>query len=406
MKFSYKAQDKKGEIIEGYLEADDKFSLANQLRGEGLTPISVEETKKKSKILFLIDKLDNLIGSVSVYEKITFTRNLGGMIQAGLSLRRSLDVLEKQTKNKKFKIIINSLCKDIDEGDSLSESLSKFPKVFSGLFVSMVKAGEESGSLAESLKEIRSNLEKVYKLNKRIKGALIYPIIVVSAVVITGILMFIYVVPTLTKVFKDLNVELPKTTKLVITLSDFLSENTTLAFLILIAFIIFITFLFKSKKTKIFIDFIILRLPIIGVIAKEVNSARTARTLSSLLSSGVDMTKALSITGNVLQNIYYKKILKNAEDSVKQGIPLSKSFKESGKLYPIMVGEMVEVGEETGNLAKMFLDIAIFYEEEVDNKTQNLSTIIEPVMMIIIGIAVGFFAVSMITPLYGVLEYM
>lgn len=144
----------------------------------------------------------------------------------------------------------------------------------------------------------------------------------------------------------------------------------------------------------------------IGVIAKEVNSARTARTLSSLLSSGVDMTKALSITGNVLQNIYYKKILKNAEDSVKQGIPLSKSFKESGKLYPIMVGEMVEVGEETGNLAKMFLDIAIFYEEEVDNKTQNLSTIIEPVMMIIIGIAVGFFAVSMITPLYGVLEYM
>ncbi|OGI88120.1 hypothetical protein A2995_00065 [Candidatus Nomurabacteria bacterium RIFCSPLOWO2_01_FULL_33_24] len=406
MKFSYKAQDKKGEIIEGYLEADDKFSLANQLRGEGLTPISVEETKKKSKILFLIDKLDNLIGSVSVYEKITFTRNLGGMIQAGLSLRRSLDVLEKQTKNKKFKIIINSLCKDIDEGDSLSESLSKFPKVFSGLFVSMVKAGEESGSLAESLKEIRSNLEKVYKLNKRIKGALIYPIIVVSAVVITGILMFIYVVPTLTKVFKDLNVELPKTTKLVITLSDFLSENTTLAFLILIAFIIFITFLFKSKKTKIFIDFIILRLPMIGVIAKEVNSARTARTLSSLLSSGVDMTKALSITGNVLQNIYYKKILKNAEDSVKQGIPLSKSFKESGKLYPIMVGEMVEVGEETGNLAKMFLDIAIFYEEEVDNKTQNLSTIIEPVMMIIIGIAVGFFAVSMITPLYGVLEYM
>jgi type IV pilus assembly protein PilC len=280
--------------------------------------------------------------------------------------------------------------------------LAKFSKVFPPLFVSMVKAGEESGGLADALSVIGKQMERAHTLKKKIKGALIYPSIIVGAMFIIGILMLMFVVPTLTQTFNELGVELPKSTQFVIAISNFLKNNTVMTFVLIVIFIAFLIAWLRSKKGKKIFDYIILRIPVISTLVKETNSARTARTLSSLLAAGVEVVNAISITGDVVQNSYYKEVLKNSEKYIQKGLPLSKSFTENEELYPIIVGEMIAVGEETGRLSDMLYQVAEFYEEEIDQKTKNMSTIIEPFLMIFIGIVVGFFAISMISPIYSI----
>jgi len=333
-----------------------------------------------------------------------FTNNLSGMLSAGLSLTRAMSVLQKQTKNKTFHDILTSLVDDINKGGTLSFGMSKYPKVFSGVFVSMVHSGEESGSLPGTLKEIGTTLKKTYELNRKIKGALIYPSIIVSAIFIIGILMMMFVVPTLTKTFADIGVELPLPTRIIIAISDFLTQHFILFFLIVASIVGFFVMFARLEITQKYFDGFILKIPVLGALIQEMNTARTARTLSSLLASGVDVSKALSITEEVLQNVHYKNLIHSSINSIEKGVALSVAFKENTNLYPVMVGEMIEVGEETGKLSSMLTDIATFYENEVDNKTQNLSTIIEPVLMIFIGVAVGFFAIAMLKPMYSVMD--
>ncbi len=402
MNFKYKIQTKDKEIVEGYKESSDKFTLARELREEGNMPLSIKESKGKGSGKSFL-KLD-IFGSVSLSEKMIFTNNLSGMLTAGLPLTRALSILEKQSTNDKFNKILTTLVDEVNKGNTLSDGMKKYPKIFSGVFISMVHAGEESGGLPQALNEVGLNLKKSYDLKKKIKGALMYPSIILCAIFIIGVLMMMFVVPTLTKTFKDLGGDLPASTKFVIWLSDTISHHTIL-FLLSVGIIVtgFVLFA-KLKSTKKYFDYIVLKLPVVGKIAKEVNTARTARTLSSLLSSGVDMSKALGITEEVLQNMYYKEVIKGAIVAIEKGDTLSVTFKANTKLYPVMMGEMIEVGEETGNLSKMLLDIANFYENEVDNKTKDMSTIIEPVLMVFIGGAVGFFAVSMISPMYSVMS--
>lgn len=400
MKFKYKEQ-KNGQIIEGIKEAPDKFTIAREIREGGGMPVSITEAKEGG--IFSIFKID-IFNHVSLSEKIIFTNNLSGMLSAGLALTRALSVLEKQSTNQAMLKILRVLIDEINKGGTLSSGMKKFPRVFSQVFVSMVRSGEESGGLPRVLSEIGVNLKKTYELNKKIKGAMIYPSVIIGVIIIIGVLMMIYVVPTLTKTFKDMGTELPASTKVIIWLSDFLSEHL-LVFVFMVIFLIGIFIvLFRLKTTRKYFDYIILRLPMIGTLIKETNSARTARTLSSLLSSGVDMSRALEITEDVISNSYYKNVIHKSISSIEKGIPLSTTFKESLHLYPVMVGEMIEVGEETGKLSQMLIDVANFYEGEVDDKTKNLSAIIEPVLMIFIGGAVGFFAISMITPMYSVMD--
>ena len=401
MKFKYKIQGRDGKVVEGVKDSPDKFTLARELREEGGVPLSIEESSDKPKGGFL--KIE-LFKGISLSEKIIFTNNLSGMLSAGLSLTRALAVLEKQTKNNALKKVLESLIESINGGNTMSDSMKKFPKVFSPLFISMVRSGEESGGLPKTLQEVGINLKKSYDLKKKVKGALMYPSIILCAIFIIAVLMMIFVVPTLIKTFKEVGGDLPGSTKFVIWLSDSISQHTILFLLVTFAIVGVFVFFAKSKFTQKYFDYIVLRLPVIGNIAMEVNTARTARTLSSLLTSGVDMSRALNITEDVLQNIYYKQLIKDAVVSIEKGGVLSASFKEAKHLYPIMMGEMIEVGEETGNLSKMLIDIANFYEEEVDNKTKDLSTIIEPILMVFIGGAVGFFAVSMISPMYSVMN--
>lgn len=401
-KFKYKVRELSGEETSGEMEATDRFQVAQTLRGEGKSVVSVEEAG--GKFNFDMDAINLYFSKVKIQDLIVFTHNLSSMMKAGLSLSRGLSILERQTKNLAFKKTINSLIDEISKGSTLSVGMAKFPKVFSPIFVSMVHAGEESGGLADSLLVIGNQLEKSYQLRKKIKGALIYPTVVISTLIVIGILMFIYVVPTLAATFKELNTELPTSTKFIMWLSDFLSNHLLLGILIVAILGGAIYMTLQTKKGHRAFEFLLFRIPLIGDIVRQANSAQTTRTMSSLLSSGVDMLEAINITRDVLQNSYYKEVMTLAGERVQKGIPLSSVFAENTHIYPLLVGDMIEVGEETGKLSDMLLSVAIFYENEVDDITKNMSTIIEPILMVVIGASVGFFAVSMISPMYSVMN--
>ncbi|MCH7529562.1 type II secretion system F family protein [Patescibacteria group bacterium] len=402
--FKYIAKRKDGEQYEDTIEATDRFSVYNEVRKEGNTIISVTEAKGSSIFKAKLSSINNIFSTVKTTEKISFAKNLSAMIKAGLALSRALDVIERQTHNKTFQKVVTGLNNDIKKGKALHQAMEAHPKVFSKLFVSMTKAGEESGGLAEALLTIASQVERAYTLRRKVRSALIYPTIIIIAMVGIGILMLIYVVPTLVETFEELGAELPKSTQAIISISNFITNNTVIFLIFLVGTIVAVWFGIRTKRGKRALDYTVLHIPIISVIVKEVNAARTSRALSSLLSSGVDVITAISITSEVVQNSYYKAVLTSAIARVQKGDPLSDVFKENENIYPILVGEMMAVGEETGQLSVMLEDIAEFYEGEVSQKTSDLSTVIEPFLMIFIGIVVGFFAVSMIAPIYSISE--
>jgi len=401
MLFSYSAKSNTGELSKGVLEAANRFAAAHDLRARGLTPFSVAE--QKAGWLEKLGALEKIFEKVGIGEQVIFTKNLSGMLKAGLPLSRALSVIEKQTKNKTLNGIVSGLLRDIDSGETFSAALAKYPKVFSKLFTAMVRAGEESGNLSGALLDVGENLEKAHTLGKKVRGALIYPGVILSAMVVIGILMFAFVVPTLAGTFQELGVTLPASTRLLIAVGNFFANHLLLSFALLFGVVLGIVALFRAKFMARYIDFSVLKIPVVGNLARELNTARTARTMSSLLASGVAITRAVEITEEVVQNVYYRQVLRAARAAVEKGEPFSKIFAANAKLYPIMMSEMAAVGEETGKLSDMLREIALFYEGEIENKTKNLSVIIEPVLMIVIGAGVGFFAISMISPLYSIL---
>lgn len=399
--FKYKAIDKEGKQIEESKEFEDKSDLHSYLRKGNNTIVSMEEVKKRN----LIPNLNiSIFNRVKSEQKISFAKNLAVMLDAGLSLSRALSILEKQSQKKPINKIIKSIFTNVNMGKSLSESLKEHPNIFSDLFVAMVSSGEESGKLSVSLKHIADQLEKSYFMAKKIKGAMIYPTVIVVLMIVIGFLMMIFMVPQLTDTFKGLNVPLPLATRFLIGVSDFMINN--IAFIIPSIILIFMGLFsfFKSKSGKVILDFCFLKIPIISNLVKEVNSARTARTLSSLISSGVNVVDSLKVTENVLQNSYFKEVMKKMINSVQKGDPMSGVFADHTNLYPIFMSEMVGVGEETGNISSMFENIANFYENEISEKTKNMSAIIEPFLMVLIGIVVGFFAIAMLAPTYSLVD--
>jgi len=401
MHFKFRAVKSNGEKYQGTRESHDRFSLYAEIKAEGDTLITAEEIYKKSSTLL---KIDGFINKVPMHQRIIFAKNLGSMLDAGLPLARALTVLEKQVKNTKLKSIINLISLDIKTGKTLSEATSAYPDTFSKLFISMVKAGEESGKLSESLIIVASQMDGTYKLKQKIKGAMIYPAVIISIMIIIGVLMLVFVVPSVTATFKDLKVELPLLTRILIGVSDFLKNNVFVSLATVVVIAIGTYFVSISSAGKRFFDGLFLKMPVIGDLVRETNSARTARTISSLLSSGVAFADAISITQDVVQNSYFKDILKEARMKVEKGETISSVFLSKTNICPIFIGEMMSVGEETGRLPVMLMEVALFYENSVDQKTKDLSTIVEPILMVIIGVSVGFFALAMITPIYSVMD--
>ena len=398
--YKYKAVKQSGEVFKGSISAQDKDDLVTKVRdlGGALVDFSNQEGGKLASLKNIV-----IFDSISVQDKIMFAKNLGAMVGAGLSVSKALTTLQKQFKSKKFKRIIQDVNSNIKQGKTIHASLMNHPKVFSQLFISMVRAGEESGNISSALETVCIQMENANNLRKKVMGAMIYPAIIIIAMVVVGILMLLFIVPTLEATFADMEVELPISTQIIIGISSFLKDHTILFLFSLVVLIALVVMALRSEKGKKYFDTLLLKLPLISGIVKEVNSARTARTLSSLLTSGVDVISAFDITKDVLQNHHYKEVLEQARDNVQKGSPVAQIFVENEELYPPVVGAMMEVGEETGKLPEMLLSVADFYEGEVAQKTKNMSTIIEPVLMVIIGGAVGFFAISMITPMYSVM---
>lgn len=397
MQFKYKAVRVDGSQTEGLAEASDKLTLAREKRKEGLTVITAELVgEKKASVLSL-----SFFNGVKIKEKIMFASNLSSMISAGLSLSRALDVLERQTTNKHFKQVIGQVSEKVNAGEGFSVALASFPDIFPEVFVSMVAAGEESGNLPDALNIVKEQLSKTYDLQRKVRGAMIYPSIIISLMVVIAILMMVFMVPTLTATFKEVNMKLPFLTRVVIAISDFMTAH----YLIVIAAVISVVtagfIFFRTVTGRRTFNFTTLHLPVIGNLTQQTNSAVTMRTISSLISSGVSMVDTIKITEKVVQNVYYKEVLGKSVEKIQMGVALSDIFKDEGKLFPILVGELILVGEETGNLPEMLLKGAQFFEDEVDQSTKNLSTIIEPLLMIIIGIAVGFFVMALLAPMYS-----
>jgi type IV pilus assembly protein PilC len=402
-KFTYFGEDREGNKITETVSAKDRFAVYEIARQSGHTVSAVKEIGGFSLSgLLNIERINYFISRVNDDELVMVTRNLGSMITAGLTVSRALSVVERQSSNPRLKGIVKRIIARINQGDQFGEALKEFPREFSDLYVAMVKAGEESGNLSESLHTLALQVERANNLKKKIRGAMIYPAIVLIVMVIIAILMMIYVMPQIIVVFERGDMELPPTTKFLIAATNFMNEHTAAAIGGLLAAVAGTVYFLRTSIGKKVFSWLIVRLPVIGTMAKETNAARTARTLSSLLRSGVDVVQSLAITEEVVQNVYYKRIIAVARGRVEKGGPLSETFVERTDLYPVLVGEMILVGEETGQISGMLSELAQFYENEVERKTKDLSTIIEPLLMVVIGGAVGFFALALIAPIYSI----
>ena len=404
-KFTYTGEDKNGETVTETIDANDRFAVYEIARSKGHVVKSVDQATRFSLGNVLnVDKINYWLSRVKDDDLVMMTRNIGSMLVAGLPLSRALSVIERQSTNPRVQGTMKQIRERINKGEQFHEALAQFPETFDDLYVAMVKAGEESGGLADTLQVLSIQMERSSSLKKKIKGAMIYPAIVIGIMVIIGFLMMLYVMPTLIGVFESMEIDLPATTQFIILVANFVNNYTLVAIGTILAILGSIVYFLKTRIGKISSAWVIVRLPVIGNIAKEANSARTSRTLSSLLTSGVDVLRALAITEEVVQNHFYKKVIAEAAVRVEKGNPLSEVFIENTKLYPVLVGEMISVGEETGKISQMLEELAIFYETEVDHKTKDLSTIIEPLLMVVIGGGVGFFALAMIAPIYSLTD--
>lgn len=403
-KYYYTAKNlKTGESMGGAMDAKSREFLAKNLRSQGyiLTSVQEEEIEKKitQKTLSLFQG-----GSVPLKEKMVFARNLGVMISSGLPLAQAVEALKEQSKNKMFRKVMGELVESIRTGNTLADSLAQYPKIFNELFVNMVRVGEVSGSLEEVLDIVATQLEKDHALISKVRGAMIYPAVILFAMFGIAILMLTYILPQILGVFKDMEVELPQSTQMIIKVSELLRNHSILVSIFSVIFLFGASTFFKTPSGKRVWSWIVLHIPVVNNIVIKVNCARFARIYASLLKSGVGVVEALGIIERTLFNVYYQEALVKGKEEVQKGVELSKIILLYNTIFPSLVYQMFRVGEQTGKSEEVLLKLALFYEDEVDQITKNLSSIIEPILMLLIGGGVGFFAVAMLQPMYSVLN--
>jgi type IV pilus assembly protein PilC len=379
--YFYKAKSLDGEINMGIQEAKSVRELAQILKNDGLILVKADVKREAGKNIFGISFFS---GKVSISEKMLMTRNLWIMVSTGLPLVKGFSILSAQSKSKKMKRALLDIGQEVSKGKSLSDSFKKYPDIFSELFQNMIRAGEESGTLEDVLNILSLQLEKEKEMNSKIQRALIYPVILVFTMTIVGFVLSIFVLPKLNSFFLSLNAKLPLTTKIILGSGDFFIKYWY--FLVLSFFILLFFFLTLVKS-----------------LIKKSNTASFIRSLSSLLSSGVSLIRSLEITSGTVSNFYFKQALIEASKEIEKGKKLFNSLKPNQDIFPYGAIEMIEIGEETGRTSLILKKLAEFYEEEVSNAAENLSVIIEPALIIIIGVAVGVFAISIMGPLYSVL---
>ena len=392
--FTYSAATKDGKAISGTVEASSKEALIESLHKQGLRPLVVKQ--KSSHGNFNIGK-----PKVKLKDMVMFTRQLSTMVSAGVPLTRSLTTLQEQTDNKYFKIVIGGITKDVEGGITIGDAMAKYPNVFSDVYVNMVRAGESGGILDEILKRLASQVEQEASMKKKIKSAMTYPVVIGGIAVIAFFGLMIFVMPKMGKIIKDLggpDAKLPVYSQFLLDLSGYMQKYAVLIFIALGVAIFFTRRYIKTPAGKLKFHQLLLKTPIIKDILIKIAVARFARTFASLMSAGVTVLDALQITGGAIGNKVLERELQEAAKEVKNGKPLSEPMAAS-KYFPLIVSQMLAIGEETGQIDTILVKIADFYEEEVATTIDGLSSIIEPVMIIVIGAMVGVIAASVMGPI-------
>jgi type IV pilus assembly protein PilC len=404
--FHYTAADQGGKIVTGKKEAENDRVLAQTLKANGLFLLEAKNAEGRERLKAWNISIDvrqflNRVLPIRLMDKMFFARNLSVMVAAGISLTRALEGLAEESASPKMKKVIMDVNDSVVKGKSFADALRAHPKVFSEFFINMIEVGEATGKLVIVLRLLASQMRKDYLIRKRVHGAMIYPAIILVALVLVTTLMMIYVIPTLSKTIKELGVPLPLTTQIVIGVSDFLTRY--ILWVLAGAFLLSALF-WRMVKTKIgrnLFDRLTLKLPIFGPLLRKFNLARFSRTLAYLISAGVPIVRSLEITASILGNMLYRQTVIESASEIQKGKPLNEILKPHHEIFPPLIIQMIQVGEETGKISSMLLRLALFFEDDVASTTKNLSSTIEPILMIVIGIIVGFFAVSMLQPIYS-----
>lgn len=412
-KFKYSAIDQNGKQKNGTISAASTDDANAKLSGMGLMPTSVGEvaggsapkaTKAKTKAPK--KKGSGGFGRVIKQDDLTtFTRQLATLLQAGLPLLRSLEVMIRQEKNLRFKAVLEQIADQVKSGNSFSDGLSQHPKIFDRLFVNMIRAGEAGGVLDVVLSRLAGFMEKSIKTKKKVKSAMVYPIVVVGVAVAIVVLLMVVVVPKFQSIFDEMldGAALPGPTLLVINVSNFMKENILITLGLVIAFFFGAKFFLKTGPGSRMFNWCALNLPKVGDLARKVNIGRITRTFGTLLSSGVAILEAINITKDITGNVYFSKALTRIHDSVRDGESLSAPMGRE-KVFPDMVTSMIDVGEETGELAEMLNRVADNYDEDVDNAVAGITSIIEPIMIVFLALVVGFIVIALFLPIVEIIK--
>jgi type IV pilus assembly protein PilC len=400
--FDYKVRDQAGNLVVGTLEADSVPIVVNRLREMGYLPVSVAPAKGKGLRTEII--IPGFSDRVSGKEVAAFSRQFATMVDSGLSISRSIAVLANQVENKHFALTLRRVHEDLDTGTSLSAALKKYPKTFDSLYVAMVEAGEVGGSIDTVLKRIAENLEKQVELNRKVRGAMTYPIVVVSVITIIVTVMMVVIIPIFKKLFASLGGQLPLPTRIVIAISNTLvSWRVGLVILVVgIAIALFVRWIKTEKGMRVW-DRFKMRPPVFGPLAHKAGMSRFAATLSSLLSAGVPAMEALDITANAAGNSIISDAVMEVKARVREGHSFADPMSRLDVFTPLMV-QMVEVGEQTGALDDMLQRIADFYMGEVDQTVDNLTSILEPFLVVVMGVVVGAIIISLYLPMFDYIK--
>ena len=391
--YTYTVKNNLGGTVTGDVEARTQEAAIELLKTQGFTVVSMSE-----KTSGLADILADFRG-IPHGEIVAFTRQLSTMISAGLPIARALEVLSGQATNKKLKKTVIEVLRSVEGGASLSSSFAAHPKVFSVTYVSLVIAGESSGKLDSILKKLADNLEADRELNSKFKSAMIYPMVIMIAMIGVIAILMIFVMPKLTQMYKDMDIELPTVTKIVIGASEFMVKYVYVVAILVIGVVLIIRSFLSSDKGKSMISEFIIKVPVFGRITLQKDYASFCRTLSLLIGAAVPIVDALNIVAVTMSGAGLKRAIQEAAKQVEKGNSLSSYFKTNSE-FPPLLGQMAGVGEETGKTDEVLERVAIYYEGEVNNLVKGLSSALEPIILVMLGGMVGFLVISVITPIY------
>jgi type IV pilus assembly protein PilC len=395
-KFKYKAKDKEGKGVGGIVEAASEKQAALTLRERGLVVISLTASRRD---LIKVKSVTKLIHRVGLSEVATFTRQLSTMIIAGLTVADGLRIL-KEESSPVFSEIIDDILRSVEGGSSLGDALEKHPKVFSEVYVALVRAGEAAGVLDEVLTRLAENLEKDREFRAKIKGAMIYPAVIVVGMIGVGTIMILFVIPNLLKLYEEFEAELPVATKLLMAISVLITKFWWVVLIGIGAIGYYFRSFYKTPLGRRKVDQIKLRLPVVGNLIKMIILTEMTRTLGLLVGTGISIVEGLKIVSRALGNAIYEEELKVAADRVEKGLPLAGTLAEYED-FPPVVSSMVAVGEETGKLDEVLTKLSAYFESESEHLVKGLTSLIEPLIMVVLGIGVGFLIIAVIMPIYN-----